>query len=217
MGDHNEDGGAQSGIPPFMSNAGSGAGRTKLMLLSLDGKSKRLFWLPGVIGVSFDERARWKAVERGHEVQWSEQQRVADFLSVVQNVTLGSRVKAPAPGECYSVLVADRGFIFGGVADHVTVAPNGRGGAIVHSHFTKVVGGDPTHLQATKRSVDGRDLRPKWLKVFHFVAPTVKWPLYLSAYFLAVALSSAAAGVGWNFAVRATEAALGGSGFLNSS
>lgn len=45
--------------------------------------------------------------------------------------------------------------------------------------------------------------------------PKKWWPLYLTAYFLAIVLSSAVAGAGWNFAVRAKEAVLGGSGFLN--
>ena len=100
MAEQGGDSSALSGTPPFMDNANWGSvrgGHGSLALLNLDGGSKRPFRLPGVVGASLDERGRWKAVERGREVQWNEQQRAADFLSVVQDMPLGNCVKAPTP------------------------------------------------------------------------------------------------------------------------
>ena len=153
-----------------------GSAPTPWMAYDLDAKEegvepqKRQIRLTGIIAVSLDRRREFEAKAQVSQTgsfpssfKFRELQGRLDFMRIVQHFPWWRpRIKGRAlrAGRFYSILMTDQGEVFGGVADHVTVCPDMKGGAFVHTHLVKADAKQGDHLKSLRDRAEGKDLRP---------------------------------------------------------
>ena len=142
---------------------------TPWMAFDLDAKEecavphKRQMRLTGMIAVNFDRRREFEAKGQHSsptKYKIRELQTRLHFIQIVQHFPWWRRVKALRAGCFYSILMAEQGEVFTGVAYHVTACPDMRGGAFVHTCLVHADSKQNDHLQSCRKEAQFQDMRP---------------------------------------------------------
>lgn len=170
---------------------------TPWMAFDMDAKEKsadshkRQMRLTGMIAVNFDRRREFEVKAQPprpdalpFKYKIRDLQTRLDFIQIVQHFPWWRRVKALRAGCFYSILMTEQGEVFAGVADHVTICADMRGGAFVHTHLVKTDSKQDDHLQSCRRRAQFQDLRPTLRRI------PVGWLLGAGKSFLHVAVTA---------------------------
>ena len=139
------------------------------MAFDLDAKGesaaphKNQIRLTGMIAVNFDRRREFEAQAQHSsptKYKIKDLQTRLDLIQIVQHFPWWRRVKALRAGCFYSILMTEQGEVFAGVAYHVTVCPDLRGGAFVHTFLVHADSKQNEHLLSCRKEAQIKDMRP---------------------------------------------------------
>ena len=142
---------------------------TPWMAFDMDAKEgcavpdKRQMRLAGMIAANFDRRREFEANGQHSspkKYKIREIQARLEFMQIVQHFPWWRRVKALRAGCFYSILMTEQGAVFNGVADHVTICPDMRGGAFAHTMLVRADSQQNDHLESCRKRAQFKDLRP---------------------------------------------------------